>query len=76
MYDNFKTTGGKKLLAYFKESIFVTVVGFICAYIWAEHMHPGSGFLALFIVLFLSILEVTLICRMSGGIGFLHGVLR
>lgn len=60
MYDNFKTTGGKKLLAYFKESIFVTVVGFICAYIWAEHMHPGSGFLALFIVLFLSILEVTL----------------
>lgn len=48
------------MLSYFKESIFVTIVGFVLAFLWAEHMHPGSGFLALFIVLFLSILEITL----------------
>ena len=48
------------MLKYFRGSFLVTIIGIILAYIWAEHSHPGSGFLALFIVAFLSILEVTL----------------
>ena len=38
----------------------VTIIGLILAYMWGEKTHPGSGFLMLFIVIFLSILEVTL----------------
>ena len=48
------------MFKYFKGSLFVTIAGLIAGYLWAEHVHPGSGFLALFIVVFLSILEVTL----------------
>lgn len=48
------------MFKYFKGSFFVTIVGLITGYLWAEHVHHGSGFLALFIVIFLSILEVTL----------------
>ena len=48
------------MLKYFRGSFFVTILGLIIGYLWAEHSHPGSGFLALFIVIFLSILEVTL----------------
>lgn len=48
------------MLKYFKGSFIITIAGLICAYIWGEKTHPGSGFLALFIVIFLSILEVTL----------------
>ena len=48
------------MLKYFRGSFFVTLIGLIIGYLWAEHSHPGSGFLALFIVIFLSILEVTL----------------
>ncbi len=48
------------MLKYFKGSFLVTIVGLICAYLWGEKTHPGKGFLALFIVIFLSILEVTL----------------
>lgn len=48
------------MLKYFKESIFLTIIGFICAYFWAEHMHPGSGLASLFIVFVLSVLEVSL----------------
>ena len=48
------------MLKYFKGSLIVTIVGIILAYFWGEHSHPGSGFLCLFIVAFLSILEVTL----------------
>lgn len=48
------------MLKYFRGSFLVTILGLIAGYIWAEHSHPGSGFLALFIVIFLSILEVTL----------------
>ena len=45
---------------HFGESIVITVLGFIAAYFWAEHMHPGSGLASLFIVLVLSVLEVSL----------------
>ena len=48
------------MLKYFRGSFLVTIIGLIIGYLWAEHSHPGSGFLALFIVVFLSILEVTL----------------
>jgi len=48
------------MFKHFKESIFVTIFGFIAAYFWAEHMLPGSGVKMLFVTLFLSILEVTL----------------
>ena len=48
------------MLKYFRGSFIVTILGLLIGYFWAEHSHPGSGFLALFIVIFLSILEVTL----------------
>lgn len=48
------------MLKYFKESILLTIIGLICAYCWAEHMHPGTGLTSLFIVGVLSILEVSL----------------
>ena len=50
----------KDTLKYFKGSFFVTIVGLIFAYWWGEKTQPGSGLLDLFIVTFLSILEVTL----------------
>ena len=45
---------------YFSESIILTIIGLFCAYFWAEHMHPGTGFSCLFIVFVLSMLEVSL----------------
>jgi len=48
------------MFKHFRESIFVTVFGFLAAWLWAEHMAPGSGFKMLFITFFLSVLEVTL----------------
>lgn len=48
------------MLKYFKGSILVTIIGVLAAYFWGEHNHAGSGFLALFVVSFLAILEVTL----------------
>ena len=48
------------MLKYFKGSFFVAIIGLICAYLWAEHEFTGTGFKALFIVTFLSILEITL----------------
>lgn len=48
------------MIKYFKGSFLVTIVGFICAYLWGEKVHPGKGPLAIFIVFFLSVLEVTL----------------
>lgn len=48
------------MLKYFKGSLYITIIGIVLAYLWGEHTHPGSGFLALFVVAFLSILEVTL----------------
>ncbi len=48
------------MLKYFYESIFVTIIGVICAYFWAEHVLPGSGLTSLFIVFVLSALEISL----------------
>ncbi len=48
------------MFKHFKESIFVTIFGFIAAYLWAEHILPNSGLKVLFITFFLAILEVTL----------------
>lgn len=48
------------MFKHFRESIFVTILGFIAAYFWAEHIALGSGPKILFITFFLSILEVTL----------------
>ncbi len=48
------------MFKHFKESIFVTIFGFIAAYFWAEHILPGSGLKILFVTFFLAILEVTL----------------
>lgn len=48
------------MLKYFRGSLIVTIIGVLLAYFWGEHSHPGSGFLCLFIVAFLSILEITL----------------
>ena len=48
------------MLKYFAGSYIFTLIGFVLAYLWAEHMHTGSGIAALFIVFVLSILEVSL----------------
>lgn len=48
------------MLKYFTGSLWITITGVILAYTWGEHTHSGSGFLCLFVVAFLSILEVTL----------------
>lgn len=48
------------MIKYFKGSFFITILGLICAYLWGEKIHPGKGFLSLFVAFFLSVLEVTL----------------
>lgn len=48
------------MFKHFKESIFVTIFGFLAAYFWAEHIAPSSGLKILFITFFLAVLEVTL----------------
>ena len=48
------------MFKYFKISFIVTVIGLLAAYFWGEYRVPGSGFLALFIVCVLGILEVSL----------------
>ena len=48
------------MIKYFKGSFIITAIGLILAYLWGEHSSQESGLLALFIVTFLSILEVTL----------------
>ena len=45
---------------YFIESYILTILGIICAYLWGEHVHPGSGGICVFIALVLGILEVSL----------------
>jgi hypothetical protein len=45
---------------YFIGSYLVAIVGVITAYFWGEHVHQGAGFVNVFIVLVLSILEVSL----------------
>ena len=48
------------MIKHFKGSILVTIIGLIAAYFWGLQKHAGHELLCIFIVLFLSILEVTL----------------
>ena len=48
------------MLKYFTSSYIFTVIGFVLAYIWTHLKNPGSELSVLFIVLVLSILEVSL----------------
>lgn len=45
---------------YFTGSYIVTILGVILAYFWGEHVQSGSGLTNIFIVLVLSVLEVSL----------------
>ncbi len=45
---------------YFLGSYILTIIGVIFAYLWGERTAPGTGFNAIFIVLTLGILEVSL----------------
>lgn len=45
---------------YFIGSYFVTIFGFLAAYLWGEHVHHGTGFLCIFIAAILAILETSL----------------
>ncbi len=45
---------------YFTGSYIVTAAGLIGAYFWGEHVHPGTGWLCVFIAIILGILEVSL----------------
>lgn len=47
-------------MKHFTGSIIVTVLGFISAYFWGEHVHHGTGFLCVFIAFILGVLEVSL----------------
>lgn len=47
-------------MKYFTGSYLVTIIGLILAYLWGEHINPGSGFLCVFIAFILGILEVSL----------------
>lgn len=47
-------------MKYFLGSYLVTIFGVILAYFWGEHVHNGSGLVSVFIVLVLSILEISL----------------
>lgn len=47
-------------MQYFVGSYIVTIFGIILAYIWGEHIHSGAGLVSIFIVLVLSVLEVSL----------------
>ena len=48
------------MLKYFKFSFITTVIGLLAAYFWGNYRNPGSGFVALFIVCVLAILETSL----------------
>lgn len=48
------------MIKYFKGSIYTVIIGAVCALLWAMYRHPGSELLCLFVVFFLSILEITL----------------
>lgn len=47
-------------MKYFVGSYIVTILGVILAYFWGEHVHNGTGLISVFIVIVLSILEVSL----------------
>lgn len=48
------------MIKHFRESIILTVLGFTCAWFWAAHTAPGAELKTMFVVFFLSVLEVTL----------------
>ena len=48
------------MLHYFLGSYIVTVFGLICAYLWGEHVHNGTGLTCIFIAMVLAILEISL----------------
>lgn len=48
------------MIHYFLGSYIVTVFGLICAYLWGEHVHNGTGLTCIFIALVLAVLEVSL----------------
>ncbi|MCM1338997.1 MAG: DUF475 domain-containing protein [Muribaculaceae bacterium] len=48
------------MLEYFLGSYIITIVGVIGAFLWGEHVHPGSGLGCVFIVAVLAILETSL----------------
>ncbi len=48
------------MLEYFLGSYLVTIFGIIAAYFWGEHVHSGSGFTCVFIVIVLAVLETSL----------------
>ena len=48
------------MLKYFSGSLLVTIIGFICAYLWGEHIHGGTGLTCIFIALVLAVLEISL----------------
>lgn len=47
-------------MQYFTGSYIITILGVILAYFWGEHVHHGTGLISVFIVLILSILEISL----------------
>ena len=48
------------MLKYFLGSYLVTIFGLICAYLWGEHVHNGTGLTCVFIAFVLAVLEVSL----------------
>lgn len=48
------------MIQYFLGSYIVTILGVICAYLWGEHVHNGTGLTCVFIALVLAILEISL----------------
>ena len=48
------------MLEYFLESYIIAITGVVGAYIWGEHVAAGSGFAAVFIVMVLAVLEISL----------------
>ena len=48
------------IMQYFLSSYIVTIIGVILAYFWGEHINAGSGWASVFIVLVLSVLEISL----------------
>lgn len=48
------------MIRYFLGSYIVTVFGLICAYLWGEHVHHGTGLTCIFIALVLAVLEISL----------------
>ena len=48
------------MFKYFWGSYLVTVFGLICAYLWGEHVHGGTGLACTFIAFVLAVLEISL----------------